>query len=60
MKKHWYEVHLAQEKTIRVFAEDSEEARTKAESKVNKRNNLWVAHAVYREDGQGDDDFVAQ
>jgi len=60
MKKHWYEVHLAQEKTIRVFAEDSEEARTKAESKVNKRNNLWVAHGVYREDGQGDDDFVAQ
>lgn len=60
MKKHWYEVHLAQEKTIRVFAEDSEEARTKAESKVNKRNSLWVANAVYREDGQGDDDWVAQ
>lgn len=60
MNKHWYEVHLAQEKTIRVFAEDSEEARTKAEAKLNKRNLSWVTNAVYREDGQGDDDFVAQ
>ena len=60
MNKHWYEVHLAQEKTIRVFAEDSEEARTKAEAKLNKRNLSWVANAAYREDGQGDDDFVAQ
>ena len=60
MKKHWYEVHLAQEKTIRVFAEDSEEAQTKAEAKLNKRNFSWVTNAVYREDGQGDDDFVAQ
>ena len=60
MKKHWYEVHLAKEKTIRIFAEDSEEARTKAEAKLNKRNALWMVNAVYREDGQGDDDFVAQ
>lgn len=60
MKKHWYEVHLAQEKTLRVFAEDSEEARTKAEAKLNKRNLAWVTNAVYREDGQGDDDFVAR
>jgi len=60
MKKHWYQVHLSQEKTIRVFAEDSEEARTKAESKLNKRNFAWVSNAVYREDGQGDDDFVSQ
>ena len=60
MKKHWYEVHLAQEKTIRVFAENSDEAITKAEAKVNKRNSAWVANAAYREDGQGDDDFVAQ
>lgn len=60
MKKHWYEVHLTQEKTIRVFAEDSDEAITKAEAKVNKRNLAWVVNAAYREDGQGDDDFVAQ
>ena len=60
MKKHWYEVQLSQERTIRVFAEDSEEARTKAEAKLNKRNLAWVTNAVYREDGQGDDDFVAQ
>ena len=60
MKKHWYEVHLAKEKTIRVFAEDSEEAQTKAEAKLNKRNALWMVNAVYREDGQGDDNWVAQ
>ena len=60
MKKHWYEVHLAKEKTIRIFAENSDEAITKAEAKVNKRNSAWVANAAYREDGQGDDDFVAQ
>ena len=52
MKKHWYEVHLAKEKTMRVFAEDSEEAQTKAEAKLNKRNALWMVNAVYREDGQ--------
>jgi len=60
MKKHWYEVSLAREKSIRIFACDADEAREKAESKVNKRNSLWVANAVYREDGQGDDDWVAQ
>ena len=60
MKKHWYEVHLAKEKTIRIFAEDSEDSRTKAEAKLNKRNLAWVTNAAYREDGQGDDDFVAQ
>lgn len=60
MKKHWYVVNLSQEKTVRVFAEDSEDARTKAEAKLNKRNLAWVTNAAYREDGQGDDDFVAQ
>ena len=59
MKKHWYVVNLSQEKTVRVFAEDSEDARTKAEAKLNKRNLAWVTNAAYREDGQGDDDFVA-
>ena len=60
MKKHWYEVHLAKEKTIRVFAEDSEEACNKAEAKLNKRNSAWVANAAYREDGERDDYFVAR
>ena len=60
MKKHWYEVSLAQEKTIRVFAESAEEAGTKAESKLNKRNSAWVANAAYREDGNQEDSFVAQ
>jgi len=60
MKKHWYVVQLSKETTIRVFAEDSEEAQHKAEAKLNKRNFSWVTNAVYREDGQGDDDFVAQ
>lgn len=60
MKKHWYEVHVSQEKTVRVFAEDSEEATLKAETKLNKRNSAWVVNAAYREDGKGDDDFVAQ
>lgn len=57
--KHWYEVHVSQEKTVRVFAEDSEEALRKAETKLNKRNSAWMANAAYREDGKGDDDFVA-
>lgn len=60
MKKHWYEVTLAQEKTIRVFAESADEATSKAESKLNKRNFAWVANAAYREDGDGEDFFVAQ
>jgi len=60
MKKHWYEVYLSQKKIIRVFAEDSEEAREKAESKLNKRNSVWVANAAYREDGNQEDSFVAQ
>lgn len=60
MKKHWYAVQLSQEKTIRVFAEDSNDACTKAEAKLNKRNLAWVSNSAYREDGQGDDDFVAQ
>ena len=60
MKKHWYVVSLSQEKTVRVFAEDSDEAQTKAEAKLNKRNLAWVVNAAYREDGQGNDDFVAQ
>jgi len=60
MKKHWYVVQLSKETTIRVFAEDSEEAQHKAEAKLNKRNSLWMVTAAYREDGKGDDDFVAQ
>lgn len=60
MKKHWYVVQLSKETTIRVFAEDSEEAQDKAEAKLNKRNSLWMVTAAYREDGKGDDDFVAQ
>jgi len=60
VKKHWYVVQLSKERTIRVFAEDSEEAQDKAEAKVNKRNSLWMVTAAYREDGKGDDDFVAQ
>lgn len=57
--KHWYEVHMSQEKTIRVYAENSEDAQAKAEAKLNKHNSAWVCNAAYREDGKGDDDFVA-
>lgn len=60
MKKHWYEVHLSQEKTIRIFAKDAEDAQVKAEAKLNKRNSAWVCNAAYREDGDRDDYFVAQ
>lgn len=40
--KQWYEIVLVQEKTVRVYAEDLEEAREKAEAKVNKRNDKWM------------------
>ena len=59
MKKHWYLVDLTRHRQVRVFAQDSEDAQTKAESKVNISNSLWMADSAYREDGQGDDDFVS-
>jgi hypothetical protein len=43
MAKQWFDVSLVQERIVRVYAEDLEEAREKAEAKVNKRNNKWMA-----------------
>ena len=60
MKKHWYLVNLSKSKDVRVFAESADEAFSKAESKVNKRNCLWMANSAYREDGDQEDFFVAK
>lgn len=38
------------ERTVRVYAEDSDEAMTKAEAKVNKRNSKWVSTMAYEEE----------
>jgi hypothetical protein len=43
MAKQWFDVSLVQQRIVRVYAEDLEEAREKAEAKVNKRNNKWMA-----------------
>ena len=51
---------VSKEREVRVFAEDSNDADNKALAKLNKRNSEWVTTSVYREDGQGDDDWVAQ
>jgi len=42
-KKQWYEVILEQSKTIRVYAEDEEEAQNKAEEKMGA---TWMANKV--------------
>jgi hypothetical protein len=49
MSKKWYEVTLIMPKTVRVFAEDEEEARAKAEHKLNKNNTRWMADTVTEE-----------
>jgi hypothetical protein len=53
-KKHWYIVSLTRSKYVRVFAENQNDAESKAESQNNIRNSLWVADGAYREDGQPD------
>ena len=40
--KQWYEIVLVQEKTVKVYAADLEEAQEKAEAKLNKCNFKWV------------------
>ena len=45
--KQWYEIVFVQEKTVKVYAADLEEAEEKAEAKLNKRNSKWmVSHGV--------------
>jgi hypothetical protein len=45
-KKQWYEVTLEQNKTIKVYAEDADEAQEKAEVKMGATwcaISAWVA-----------------
>ena len=60
VKKHWYEVTVSCSKTVRVFAENAEQARDKGEDKVNIKNRLWTAESVYREDNTYDDKWEAE
>jgi hypothetical protein len=47
-KKHWYTVMIVQEKTVRIYAEDREDAKDKA---YEKAGVLWSAEDAWREDG---------
>jgi hypothetical protein len=47
-KKQWYEVTMIAEKTVRIYAEDAQDAKDKANIKFNP---LWNAEIAYREDG---------
>ena len=47
MKKRWFNVVLEQSKTIRVYAEDEDEAKDKAEEKMGA---LWMANDVWPEE----------
>ena len=47
-KKHWYEVQIVTMKIVRIYAEDSVEARDKAEQKYGA---IWIAETASREDG---------
>lgn len=46
-KKQWYEVNLQTEKIVLIFAEDEEEAKDKAERKVNKNSDKWLASSAW-------------
>lgn len=45
-KKQWYQVHLSTEKLVLIFAEDELEAMDKAEEKLNKKRNEWIANTA--------------
>lgn len=47
-KKHWYEVTIIAEKTVRIYAEDAQDAKDKADAKYQP---LWNAEIASREDG---------
>ena len=46
MKKQWYEVPLQKSRNVLVYAEDENDACEKAERKVNKRNDAWMASGI--------------
>lgn len=48
MKKHWYKVQIIAEKTVRIYAEDAEDAKWKADEKYQP---LWSVETAWREDG---------
>lgn len=45
-RKKWFKVLIVTEKTIKVYAEDEEEAKEKAE---NKHGPLWTAEDAWIE-----------
>ena len=47
-KKNWYEVVMIAEKTVRIYAEDVQDAKDKANDKFDP---LWNAEKAWREDG---------
>ena len=47
-KKHWYDVTIIAEKTVRIYAEDAQDAKDKADAKYEP---LWNAETATREDG---------
>jgi hypothetical protein len=47
-KKYWYSVIIVAEKTVRIYAEDSQDAKDKA---YEKYEPLWSAEQAWREDG---------
>jgi len=47
-KKHWYDVTIIAEKTVRIYAEDIQDAKDKANTKYEP---LWNAEIAYRTDG---------
>ena len=47
-----YTVTLSTEKTVKVKAQDEDDAKNKAEAKVNKRNDKWMANDAWEEEGR--------
>ena len=47
-KKNWYSVMIIAEKTVRIYAEDAQDAQDKANDKYQP---LWSAEQAWREDG---------
>ncbi len=47
-KKRWYKVIMVAEKTVRIYAEDAQDAKDKA---YEKYEPLWSAEMAWREDG---------
>ena len=47
-KKYWYDVTIIAEKRVRIYAEDAQDAKNKADAKYEP---LWNAETASREDG---------